>query len=110
RKRNLDFHALFPTIPVGEILVDDYNCAMQKEILVQGRLYISERNVCFYANIFGWVTNLIIPFSQLLAVEKRNTAFVIPNAIQLASNQGRFFFTSFLFRDSAYANLVDTWK
>lgn len=36
----------------------DYGCALQKEILVQGRLYISENHVCFNANIFGWVTNV----------------------------------------------------
>ncbi|RKP07592.1 GRAM domain-containing protein, partial [Thamnocephalis sphaerospora] len=110
RKRNLDFHALFPKVPMGEILVDDYNCAMQKEILMQGRLYISERHICFYSNIFGWVANLVIPFSSVLAIEKRTTAYVIPNAINLVSSKGRFFFSSFLFRDSAYMNLVDTWK
>ena len=34
----------------------DYSCALQKDILVQGRLYISPEFVCFYANIFRWET------------------------------------------------------
>jgi len=38
------------------ILVVDYSCALQKDILVQGRLYISREFVCFYANIFRWET------------------------------------------------------
>jgi len=36
--------------------VADYSCALQKDILVQGRLYISRNFVCFYANIFRWET------------------------------------------------------
>jgi hypothetical protein len=36
----------------------DYGCALQREILVQGRIYISENHICFHAKIFGWVTDV----------------------------------------------------
>ena len=36
----------------------DYGCALQREILIQGRLYISENHVCFHANLFGWITDV----------------------------------------------------
>jgi len=36
----------------------DYGCALQRDILIQGRIYISENHVCFHANIFGWVTDV----------------------------------------------------
>lgn len=36
--------------------VVDYSCALQKDILVHGRLYISQSFLCFYANIFRWAT------------------------------------------------------
>ncbi|KAH8914398.1 hypothetical protein BT69DRAFT_1342955, partial [Atractiella rhizophila] len=58
-KRNMDFHALFKGhggVPEDDYLIEDYGCALQREILLQGRLYISEHHLCFYANIFGWVT------------------------------------------------------
>lgn len=32
-----------------------------REILIQGRLYISENYLCFHANIFGWITNVRSP-------------------------------------------------
>lgn len=35
-----------------------YNCALQKDILLQGKMYLSERHIAFYSNIFGWVTNV----------------------------------------------------
>lgn len=34
----------------------DYSCALQKDILVHGRLYASQNYLCFYANIFRWET------------------------------------------------------
>lgn len=29
------------------------SCALQRDILIQGRLYISPNWLCFYANLFG---------------------------------------------------------
>jgi hypothetical protein len=36
----------------------DYSCALQKDILVHGRLYVSQNYLCFYANIFRWETSV----------------------------------------------------
>src|ERR1700694_377468 len=41
-----------------EVADIDYSCALSKEILVQGRMYVSEHYICFNSNIFGWVTNV----------------------------------------------------
>lgn len=68
-KRNQDFHALFRSVPEEDNLIEDFGCALQKEILLQGRIYISESYLCFNANIFGWVTN----------VSWRGVSFVILN-------------------------------
>ncbi|KAF9055768.1 hypothetical protein BJ165DRAFT_443623 [Panaeolus papilionaceus] len=57
-KRNADFHELFPGVPEGDYLIEDYGCALQREILIQGRIYISENHICFHANIFGWITDV----------------------------------------------------
>lgn len=67
----------------------DYGCALQREILIQGRLYISEHHLSFNANIFGWVTTLTLPFAEVVSIEKRMTAYVIPNAIQVTTLHAR---------------------
>lgn len=63
RSRNQDFHALFPDISPAELLCDDFSCgnsniiytiAWQREVLLQGRLYLTQRNVYFYSKIL-WV-------------------------------------------------------
>ncbi|KAJ2777404.1 hypothetical protein GGI15_004516 [Coemansia interrupta] len=108
-KRNADFHMLFRNIPINELLIDDYGCALQRDILVQGRLYLTENFVCFYSNIFGWVTNLVIAFDEIMTIEKKMTALIIPNAIQVSTLHAKHFFGSFIYRDSAYNQLFDLW-
>lgn len=109
-RRNQEFHEMFPSIPDGDYLIEDYGCALQREILIQGRIYISENHVCFHANLFGWVTDLTIPMYDVLGLEKRMTAFVIPNAIQITTRNAKYTFTSFLSRDTTYDVLYNVWR
>ncbi|KAF4612364.1 hypothetical protein D9613_004350 [Agrocybe pediades] len=176
-KRNADFHELFPSIPEGDYLIEDYGCALQREILIQGRIYISENHICFHANIFGWITDtgslhtlfallsrsypsitlsppsppsspsvlpssefsqdssheltnepsdpttttqstflsyvqkqLSIPIYEITSLEKKMTAFVIPNAIQITTRQAKYTFASFLSRDTTFDVIYNIWR
>ncbi|KAK0476622.1 hypothetical protein IW261DRAFT_318914 [Armillaria novae-zelandiae] len=109
-RRNADFHELFSAIPEGDYLIEDYGCALQREILIQGRLYISENHICFHANIFGWITDLSIPIYEIIALEKKMTAFVIPNAIQITTRQAKYNFASFLSRDTTFDVIYNIWR
>lgn len=91
-------------------LSSDYGCALQREILIQGRLYISEHHLCFNANIFGWVTTVVLALSEIVNIEKRNTALVIPNAIHIATMHSRHTFASFISRDITYELIVSLWR
>lgn len=109
-KRNKDFHQLFRSVPEDDYLIEDYSAALQKEILLHGRLYVSEGHICFSSNIFGWVTNLVISFDEVISVEKKNTAVVFPNAIVIQTQHARNTFASFVARDSTYELLIGIWK
>ncbi|KAI0042544.1 GRAM-domain-containing protein [Auriscalpium vulgare] len=109
-KRNADFHDLFSTVPEGDYLIEDYGCALQREILIQGRIYISENHICFHANIFGWITDLIIPIYDIQSLDKKMTAFVIPNAIQMTTRNAKYTFASFLARDTVYDVIYNIWR
>lgn len=88
----------------------DYSCALQKEILVHGRLYVSQNYLCFYANIFGWETNVTVRWKDVSAITKEKTALVIPNAILICTRSDRFFLTSFVARDKTYLMLFRIWQ
>lgn len=110
KKRNRDFHQLFRSVPEDDYLIEDYSCALQREIILAGRIYVSEGHICFSSNILGWVTTLVISFDEVMAVEKENTAMVFPNAIAIQTLHARHTFRSLLSRESTYDLIVNIWK
>jgi hypothetical protein len=110
KKRNRDFHNLFKSVPEDDYLIEDYGCALQKEILLQGRLYVSEGHICFYSNILGWITTLVISFDEVMSVEKKSTALLFPNAIVIQTLHARHIFASFISRDSTYDLILGLWN
>ncbi|WWC66772.1 uncharacterized protein I206_100677 [Kwoniella pini CBS 10737] len=109
-RRNADFHALFPSIDDGDYLIEDYGCALSKDILLQGRLYVSENHLCFHANILGWVTDVVVAFADIKTIEKKMTALVIPNAIQVSTGNAKYTFASLIARDSTYDVMMNIWR
>ncbi|KAF7251178.1 Protein Aster-C [Varanus komodoensis] len=108
--RNEEFKRQFSHIPDLESLVVDYACALQKDILLQGRLYLSENWLCFYSNIFRWETTISIALKDITFMTKEKTARLIPNAIQIATEGEKFFFTSFSARDRSYLIIFRLWQ
>ncbi|KAI0398521.1 hypothetical protein F5Y17DRAFT_7137 [Xylariaceae sp. FL0594] len=110
KKRNRDFHALFKSVPDDDYLIEDYSCALQREILAHGRLYVSEGHLCFSSNILGWVTTLVMSFDEIVSVEKRSTALVFKNGLMISTLHAKHVFASFASRDSTYDLIVNIWK
>lgn len=109
-KRNKDFHQLFRSVPEDDYLIEDYSAALQRDILLHGRFYVSEGHICFSSNILGWVTNLVIAFDEILSIEKKNTAIVFPNALVIETAHAKNTFASFVMRDSTFDLLIGIWK
>lgn len=91
-------------------LSQDYSCALQREILVHGRMYVSQHYMCFHANIFGWETFVCLEWKNVKALSKEKTALVIPNAILLTTEKEKYFITSFAARDKTYLMLFRIWQ
>ncbi|GAA5900541.1 hypothetical protein JCM8208_000529 [Rhodotorula glutinis] len=104
------FHSIFNELPEDEELIEDYRCALQREILVQGKLYVSEHYLSFRASILGWETTLKIPWTEIVSIEKRFTAKIIPNAIEVRTLHATHTFSSFVARDASFALVVAVWK
>jgi len=110
KSRSDDLKRNFPSLPPEETLIVDYSCALQKDILVHGRLYVTTNCLCFYANIFRWETAVTIKWREVTAMTKEKTALVIPNAIQICTGHEKFFFTSFTARDKTHMMLFRLWQ
>lgn len=108
-KRNVDFHQLFRSLDLTDRLLDDFACALSREILLQGRLYVTEHSLCFNSNLLGWVTSLIVPFEDIQRIDKKSTAGLFPNGISIETKEAKHNFASFLSRDSTYDFLRSVW-
>ncbi|XP_039796157.1 protein VASCULAR ASSOCIATED DEATH 1, chloroplastic-like [Panicum virgatum] len=107
--RSEEYMLLF-RLPPDEVLVQDFNCALQENILLQGHMYLFLHHICFYSNIFGYETKKTIPLQEVTDVRKAKTAAIFPNAIEIVAGSKRHFFGSFLSRDEAYRIIVDGWE
>ncbi|XP_018538989.1 GRAM domain-containing protein 2A isoform X1 [Lates calcarifer] len=102
-KYNSQYHKLFQCVPKDEILMKVYSCALLRDILLQGRLYISRNWLCFYANLFGKDIKVAIPVVSVRLVKKHKTAGLVPNGLAITTDTGqKYVFVSLLSRDSVY--------
>ena len=111
--KDANFRAKFG-LPEEENVIDDFSCAIQKDVLLHGRLYVSAQYLCFYSKIFGHKTMEVMPFTRTIAIDKRNTSLFIPNAIEITFRRddgipAKRFFTSFKDRDAAITVLTKLW-
>ncbi|KAG8713072.1 hypothetical protein FRC08_013731 [Ceratobasidium sp. 394] len=113
-KRNADFHELFPNVPEMDYLVQgEYNNHSLLPPLMWEALHFREPFVFLCQHIWmdydGKCRMLTIPFLDVLGLEKRMTAYVIPNAILVQTYSSEYTFASFLTRDTVFDVMQSLW-
>ncbi len=68
----------------------DFTCAVESTVLLHGRMYITNRFICFYSNLFGLEKKIRIPYSHIKNITKESTAYMIPNAISIATGISQY--------------------
>lgn len=91
-----------------EDLLDTFMCALKKRILLQGRMYVFPKHVCFSCSLFGYHRLETIPIESILSVRKRKHVG-FPNSLEILwmereddESPKKAFFTSFLSREDAF--------
>jgi len=69
-------------------------------------MYITNKYICFYSNLFGLEKKIRIPYSHIKSITKENTAMVIPNAIAIATDKKDYVFRSFWDREECHRILI----
>ncbi|KAK0134237.1 GRAM domain-containing protein 2B [Merluccius polli] len=105
-KTNSQYHKIFKDICKEELLRQSYTCALQKDILYQGRMFVSDNWICFQSKVFGKDTKIAIPVVSVTHIKKTKTAILVPNALVISTSRDRYVFVSFLSRDNTYKFLM----
>lgn len=101
-KTNVHYHKTFKEISKDETLKQSYTCALQKDMLYQGKMYVSDNWICFHSKVFGRDTKIALPVHQVTYIKKTKTAILVPNALVITTTSERHVFVSFLSRDTTY--------
>ncbi|XP_059953050.1 GRAM domain-containing protein 2A isoform X6 [Mesoplodon densirostris] len=103
RKYNQQYHKLFKDIPLEEVVLKVCSCALQRDLLLQGRLYISPNWLCFHASLFGKDIKVVIPVVSVQMIKKHKMARLLPNGLAITTTTSqKYVFVSLLSRDSVY--------
>ncbi|AJV23866.1 hypothetical protein H813_YJM1402F00016 [Saccharomyces cerevisiae YJM1402] len=108
-QRNKDFHETFKSVPKDDRLLDDFNCGLNRELLYQGKLYITETHLCFNSNVLGWIAKVLIAFEDVTFMEKTSAAGLFPSAISIETKMGKTLFNGFISRDAAFGLMKEVW-
>ena len=96
-------------IDEGEQVIDEYTCALSDKILLQGKLYITNKKLVFYSwfnnsTLFG-KTLMEIPLTDITAIEKRYN-LIFDNSIAITTRgNAEMFLTSFINRDKCFRHI-----
>ncbi|KAM9794267.1 GRAM domain-containing protein 2B-like isoform X2 [Syngnathus typhle] len=101
-KTNLQFHKLFKEVSRDEALTQSYTCALQRDILYQGKMFVSPNWICFHSKVFGRDTKIAIRAASVTFIKKTKTALLVPNALVIESTREQHVFVSFLSRNTTY--------
>lgn len=101
-KANAQYHKLFKEVSKDELLEQSYTCALQRDILYQGKMFVSDSWICFHSKVFGRDTKIAIPVMSVTFLKKTKTALLVPNALVIEAANEQHVFVSFLSRNTTF--------
>uniref|UniRef100_A0A8C7Z256 GRAM domain-containing protein n=1 Tax=Oryzias sinensis TaxID=183150 RepID=A0A8C7Z256_9TELE len=88
-KANSQYHKIFKEVGREEPLKQSYTCALQRDILYQGKMFVSDNWICFHSKVFGRDTKISIPVTSVMFIRKTKTALLVPNALVIGTGSTR---------------------
>lgn len=64
-----EFRKRFPTLR-DEVVVKEYNVSYRRNIAYYGTLYITQKSICFFAQVFGFNKKKELPLRDVVKLEK----------------------------------------
>lgn len=101
-KANAQYHKLFKEVGKDEPLRQSYTCALQRDILYQGKMFVSDNWICFHSKVFGRDTKIAIAVMSVTFLKKTKTALLVPNALVIEAANEQHVFVSFLSRNTTF--------
>ncbi|KAJ3392178.1 SNF1-interacting protein [Entophlyctis sp. JEL0112] len=107
--RNIELHKLLKSVPPTDFLIDSFAIILQRQNLVQGKIYITQNRICFWSSIMGIVSVLVIHLKEITNVTRSRQGLY--KCINIETTKRPHQFKSLL-KDTGkvYAVIVGAWE
>ena len=95
-------------IPATEMVLDKFVCAMKENFLLQGHLYVFPHYVAFACDLPGHIRSVVFSITDIDCLKKAKLA-MLPNSIEITSQDTTIHLASFLHRGKAYDLIFNLW-
>ena len=93
-------------------MLENYACAANVKLLLQGMLYVTDKNIYFYSpfnnkTVIGHGTKIKMGYDSITHIKKENHMMVFPNSIRFVLKSAEeVVFTSFISRDTCFSLIL----
>lgn len=96
-------------MPEADLLVGDFAAAaFVKGVPRHGRLFVFTDHLCFHSVLFGQKTQIVIPFADVIGVEK--TVENLTPGMKVRTNTKSYKFGSLYSRPKSHEMINSVWK
>ncbi|KAJ3249294.1 SNF1-interacting protein [Chytriomyces hyalinus] len=107
--RNKELHKLLKSVPPTDYLIDSFGIFLQRANLLQGKIYVTQNRICFYSNLMGIISVLVIHLKDVTSITRTKSG--LHKCINIETTKAPHQFKTFL-KDDEKTHFVisEAWK
>jgi hypothetical protein len=96
-------------VPSSDYVLGCFSGGLQRDVLLQGRFFLTQNRICFYSNIIGFVNILVIHLKDIIDISKQPGG--LQTAITIKNTSNKEYILKFYSKgDLFFQNLSTIWK
>lgn len=110
-KKKLEFISQnFSNVNKDDVMVADYSCSLQRDALIQGRIYLTYYGYYFHSKILGFITTTSKQWLEVIELRKDKAAFVLPVLLNVSTKTEKQTFSFLQNRNKAFSIMRLLWR
>jgi hypothetical protein len=107
-KKNHELHSLLKSVPLTDYVIEVFSVGLQNDMLIQGRIFLTQNRLCFYSNILGFVNIVVIHMKDIVNLTKKPGTLQTSMVINTSSKS--YVFKTYTKQDRCFHVLSMVWK
>ncbi|KAJ3074111.1 hypothetical protein HDU98_012049 [Podochytrium sp. JEL0797] len=107
--KNKELHKLLRSVPPSDFVMDAFAIFLQRANLIQGKIFVTQNRICFYSNIMGIISVLVIHLKEITNITRSKNGLY--KCINIETTKAPHQFKTFMKDDGkTHAFLVGAWE